>query len=415
MFRQIQIYLKGNNVAIPSDFILSLKYINPKEVAESFVEESRPTGGRIWAAGNEVPPVELFCYLGARFGQPNGIQNLLRADSSNNLIHWEWVLQCEWGWVGFQGMNYRTEIHLMGNCPFGKSDRTPFLEQLKKDVSDHSITISKFRKEFLEKWVEFSNPYFRLRHSIDKLSEELNALSLDPGSNAVSNPKSSSDMGRFQAEWSSVADRYSKGLGLSFGIRAMLPVLGESFINLLLFVLAKDEIKKDKRLRENATRQPIDVRIKMLHLNCNGFKVPVDFSNSVCGEYNRLINNRNDTLHGNIDPEKLKIGDVFFLGTVPVFKEYRTMWERSFGTDIESVGLEKVIHEIKAVDDFIGYVLTCLDTEICERIRIIMRTRDLGLNRDTGRFGMLFSGILPDMQFAGVTEDGTKIDLLEND
>jgi hypothetical protein len=62
--------------------------------------------------------------------------------------------------------------------------------------------------------------------------------------------------------WGEVAGKYSQGFGLCFGIRSMLPVMAEAFVNLLLYVLMRPEIRADQRLKENVFRQPIDVRIK---------------------------------------------------------------------------------------------------------------------------------------------------------
>ena len=51
-----------------------------------------PKGGGTWCLGNELKPSDLYCYLIAKFGPPNGIQNLFKTDDSDNLIHWEWAL-----------------------------------------------------------------------------------------------------------------------------------------------------------------------------------------------------------------------------------------------------------------------------------------------------------------------------------
>lgn len=68
--------------------------------------ESRPKGWASFGIGNELKPSDLYCYLHAKYGPPNGLQNFLRNDSSNNLIHWEWVLVSEAGFMSFLGINY---------------------------------------------------------------------------------------------------------------------------------------------------------------------------------------------------------------------------------------------------------------------------------------------------------------------
>lgn len=89
----------------------------------------------------------------------------------------------------------------------------------------------------------------------------------------------------------------------------------------------RPELKIDDRLRDNTIRQPIDVRVKSLHMTCVGFERPVDYAHEACKAYHSLVNERNDMLHGNVVLEKLKFNEVYFNGRVPVFKEYRSMWE----------------------------------------------------------------------------------------
>jgi hypothetical protein len=40
-------------------------------------------------------PVDIYAYLRARFGHPNGLQNFLRKDDSDNLVHWDFNLKCD--------------------------------------------------------------------------------------------------------------------------------------------------------------------------------------------------------------------------------------------------------------------------------------------------------------------------------
>ena len=190
--------------------------------------------------------------------------------------------------------------------------------------------------------------------------------------------------------------RLNKAFGICFGIRSMLPVMAEAFINLILFTLMDHERKKDERLKNNLFKQDIDVRVKSLHLNCYGFKQAVDFSNPVCRQYNRLVNERNDLLHGNIAINKLKFNEVYFLGRVPIFKEYHSMWNRVFDVQKEAVGLDKVMDEIAVVTDFIDYVLSCLDDRTRPALDQIISKRELGLLEKEMRVGVLFPNHLVD-------------------
>ncbi|PTT90479.1 hypothetical protein DBR42_05765 [Pelomonas sp. HMWF004] len=266
--------------------------------------------------------------------------------------------------------------------------------QIKSDFSRYGKEMAQLRKS-LEDWTEFVNPYQRLRSSVNSLRRELDALKLQPESEAV--PDITSAQQARDTDWAEVAGRYSKGLGLCFGIRSMLPVMAEAFVNLLLFALLRPEIKSDERLRDNAIRQPIDVRIKSLSLTCVGFRTPVDYKHAAFKAYHSLVNERNDLLHGNVVLDKLKFNEVYFNGRVPVFKQYRSLWERTVGVDIQAVGLHRLAHEIQVVDDMIDQLKSHLTPEMRVFIDRAADERDLALDEGRGVFGVLFSGFLVDM------------------
>jgi hypothetical protein len=257
----------------------------------------------------------------------------------------------------------------------------------------------------LEPWIEFVNPYQRIRQSVAELLDRLRELRLgdaEPSENKLF--QNIEDAKRYQADSAERGQRVSFGLGLCFGIRSMLPVLAESFVNLLLYVLMRPELKKDARLREHTFREPIDVRIKRLSINCFGFERPVDYSAKACAEFHSLINERNDLLHGNVAIEKLKFNELYFWGTVPVFNEYRTMWERSVGVMVQATGLAKLEGEVAVVDDFVDYILSCLTPEARKNMQVIIRKGQLGLNQQNGRIGVLFADYLVDA-FMGPDDD----------
>lgn len=347
---------------------------------------------------NEVRPSDLFCYLGARFGPPNGFQNFLRANHSDNLIHWEWSVDWRGALVNIQGLSFRSEIWVIGDSAAeAKSIHSADIAAaIKRDFGTYGKEMSEVRHH-LERWIEFVNPYQRIRQSLAELLDTLRELRLGDAEPSESRLfQNIEDAERYKTDSAERGQKVSLGLGLCFGIRSMLPVLAESFVNLLLYVLMRPELKKDGRLRDHTFREPIDVRIKKLSINCLGFERPVDYSAKACSAFHSLINERNDLLHGNVAIEKLKFNELYFWGTVPVFNEYRTMWERSVGVMVQATGLAKLESEVAIVDDFVDYILSCLAPDARKNMQMIMRKGQLGLNEQNGRIGVLFADYLVD-------------------
>lgn len=398
--------MEAQSDRLPPEYVASFEFVHPKDIIEALQTKRAPHPSTIWAFGNEVRPSDLYCYFGARFGQPNGLQNFLRNDDSDNLVHWEWYFKTSSGHVTIAGLNFRTDVWING-LKLPETEKIEFVRQIKSDFANYGKEMAHIRKERLEPWIEFVNPYQRLRRSVKQLITELDELNLDPLVDTQPSLLESENIESGLGQWRDKANDYSRAIGLSFGIRAMVPVMAESFINLLLFILAKPSIRADKQLFDGIFRLPMHVRIPSLPYYCNGFKGPIDSSDQAVRDYLQLVATRNDLLHGNIDIEKLKFNELYFLGKVPIFNHYSTMWERSLGVAHRAVGLKEVHAELAVVEAFVQYLLSLLQDEVGENVKMMSDRFDLGIRKDTGRLGVLFSQRLVDF---GIPKDQPDID-----
>jgi len=298
-------------------------------------------------------------------------------------------------------MNFRTEVHFIGESELCPTDEGDLVDQLKEDFANYGKEMADVRKH-LEHWDEFINPYQRICASIDVLRRDLESLDLKPQDDAVPDLNHDTDMAEYQRQWTQVSERYSRGIGICFGIRAMLPVRAESFINMLLFILMRSDVRRDQRLFDSVFRQQIDVRVKSLHLHCNGFRSPVEYSELT--EFHSLMMNRNDLLHGNVSLDKLQYGDVRFLGRVPIFTRYLSFWVRAHGVMLKNVGFEEWEDELGVVESTEDYLLTLVDDEHRPFVEAALRARVLGTERSDNRLGVLFSEVLVDHKMGGTQE-----------
>jgi len=377
----------------------ALEAPHSKRVAALMLNEHRPKGTICIKIGNEIRPIDIYCYLYAKYGSPNGLQNLLRKDSSDNLIHWDWTLVGQNCLLQIMGLNYRTEVWLFGDISKTVLSKELLLEHIKSDIGNYGKDIGEIRKS-LEKWKHFVNPFHRLQSSIKTLKKELDSIGIDLEDEGIKDISEINDLDAYTELWKEKSTKYSKALGIAFGIRAMLPVLAESFVNLVIFGSARAEIRTDKRLMDDLYKRPIDVRIKSFHINCGGFAKAIDYSSKECANYHTLVNERNDLLHGNIAVDKLCFEEIYFKGNVPIFKEYRSMWERSLRIEIDAVGLRHVQKEIETIDNFIAYIISCMTPAGKKNIEHVMARRDIGFNPANSRVGVLLPKSLPDFHMS---------------
>ena len=86
----------------------------------------------------------------------------------------------------------------------------------------------------------------------------------------------------------------------------------------------------------------------------------------------------------------------YFLGRVPVFTEYRSLWQRTIAVDSQAVGLDRFKDEVATVRAFTTYLLFCLEPKTRDLMFAIAQKRDLARNHEDGRFGILFPDHLVD-------------------
>src|SRR5262249_43303669 len=65
---------------------------DPKELASNLEDQATSRVVALWANDGSISPLDLYCYLKARFGPPNGISMLFRKSSSDNAIQWHYTI-----------------------------------------------------------------------------------------------------------------------------------------------------------------------------------------------------------------------------------------------------------------------------------------------------------------------------------
>jgi hypothetical protein len=122
---------------------------------------------------NQLRPVDVYCYLVARFGRPNGFQNFLRKDDSDNLIHWDFNLRVGDVDVHFAGAS--REIQIIVSETLSDAEWKELILGIKRDYSRVSSDKSKILRG-LEKYVIFQNKYV----SLAGLCADLHRSSIHP-------------------------------------------------------------------------------------------------------------------------------------------------------------------------------------------------------------------------------------------
>jgi len=378
-------------MASPNTVIAQLNAPTQKKLIESFASRKSAVGkpGKMFSITGGIRPVDLYCYLHARFGPPNGIQNLLKRDDSDNMVHWNYTLTYADATIDIMALNYRIDV--MAGHAFCSviASADEFVEAIKRDFSNFGPAISKVRQG-LERWHHFLNPYARLSAAINQMFARANEL-LSTVPSKLPHPRNKFEIERFETNFRKWADAYSEAIGLCQSVRMLAPVVAESLVNLILFTMLKPDLKKSPANYDTLVRQHIDDRVKNLHLTCSYFIRPVDWSSPACKDFNSLMNRRNDYLHGNILPTQTSHEIIYFNGKTPIFSDWRDFYDRCFGSYTHGFSIKDAERDLIVVEAFRADILDCMDPKVHPEIKVLLDTVEIGFNEKTGRMGKLLS------------------------
>ena len=320
---------------------------------------------------------------------------MLRADSSDNLFHWHYTIQAAKGAVlEILQSHLTTEIIVEGINPPTIAEWDQLIRAIQEDFREYGPGMSNVRRQ-LEHWHLFINPYRRLFDVLDKCRTDLTSLDIDR-TTVPTTPETAEEFREFSNTLRNESARFEEALRLGVTIRMLAPVLGEAFVNMLIFLLAKQDIKSDHRLYQDTIRRSIDIRIKSLHITCNGFARPVDTQSPYYRAFRTMMKDRNDFLHGNVDPTKLKYDSVYFdYRTIPVFEKQASFGELALSHRLIHVEPERALKDLETVARFVRLVMDCLDSSQREVVSAVVRQRSPGWRPKDGKVGILFPEQVP--------------------
>jgi hypothetical protein len=346
-------------------------------------------------------PVDVYTYLKARFGRPNGFQNFLRKDDSDNWIHWDFNMRCGSTNVYFAGTS--RDIHIMVDEPLTDEEWKTLILTVKQDY----VRVAKEKSELLrslERFVVFQNKYV----SLARLCAELHEKIIDAPPYEELPKKSESyeaDPNVFKGAMQRVADRAEALYGDCLKLRLLTPIMAEAFINMTILMFCKDEVRDDQLRYQAFIRAKIPDRLTQLSQHCHGFDRAIDKSTTAYANFMRVIDKRNFALHGNVDPIKEKIEIVYFDGRRPLFADPGHNIEKQF-EHLELINKPfEVVVEYENVHAFLLEITDCLTDYHKTFFQQVINDAYPGYEVKKRRV----TRILPDHIIAGFTQ-GTRYD-----
>ena len=380
-----------------------LEWVLPAPEAALAVFDPKKSGQKrreTWILPHSISAVDLYSYLKHRFGEPNGFAMALRSPSVDNLIHWNYTLASGTAILDIRGLDLRNELTAILPPDAEAPDWSKLEGLLLKEFQAKRAGMAEVCRTF-ERWRLFVNPHEVLRVKLERQVKRLRELDIR-NVDLPKDPRSAEDARAFPEKLSKCQAVFQEAMTLCVDIQLSAPVFAESAVNLLLLLLAKPEVRADKRMFEDQCRRNLDVRVKGLHLVCEGFAGRVDGSEEPFKEFLRMVNRRNDRLHGNVDPAKSKGHEVYFDHRfIPLFTQAQGFTQLALEHALADVDPDAAIRDWDAARGLVDLLLSKLDGRVRRGIEGALKQQQLGYRADTGIIGVILPQVRVDIFPAG--------------
>ena len=155
-------------------------------------------------------------------------------------------------------------------------------------------------------------------------------------------------------------------------------------------MLCKQHIRRNERQLDAFIRSQIDTKVFDLCYKCDGFTRPIDQNAEWFKGFKRVMDKRNNAIHGNCNPEREQIERVYFERTRPLFAEAGD----HIGKFLEALERQHepktIIKDYEIVHSFFIEVAACLEPGLVEDFWRIMDDHYPGYDFDRKKLGCLF-------------------------
>ncbi len=366
-----------------------------------FTENSRQARRSALGVRRHLSPVDVYCYLKGRFGEPNGFANFLRKDDSDNLIHWDFNLKADDEDVYISGMS--REIHLVTSARMTNENWRDLILGIKADYKRVGKEKSAVLKS-LQQWVLFPNRFTEIAAACADLHADI-VDNIGGFSNYKTPPATKKGLREYQAALKKLSKRASIVHRSCIQLSLLTPVMAEAFINLLILALCRPDIKSNQSQFEAFVRSQIHNKLFDLAYKCEGFVRPIDQNSESFKNFKRVMDKRNHAIHGNCDPEREQIEVVYFEGTRPLFKEPGDHIRKFFEALERQYHPEVVIEDYENTHKFLADIMNCLKPSLVEKVWRFMEDRYPGFDIRRKKLGVLFPDHLATSRLGGMRYD----------
>jgi len=187
---------------------------------------------------SQLRPVDVYCYLVARFGRPNGFLNHLHRDDSDNWIHWDFNLKSSDVDLRLAGTS--RDVHITVGEALNDEEWKELILGMKNDFARVGREKSKVLNG-LEKFVVFQNKFVSIAELCAELHEKI--VDIQPAEPMPKATGDRDDLESYEAAMRLMAERSTALYGQCLMLRLLTPIMAEAYINMMILMFCRDAIR----------------------------------------------------------------------------------------------------------------------------------------------------------------------------
>lgn len=242
----------------------------------------------------------------------------------------------------------------------------------------------------LEDYTLILNPYVRHRSMAKLAAEELAQLNPSPPSmpgQVVLDRSALLEQGQRFSEYINCVERQA--------LYAMLLVTesafaAEAYLNLLVALLARPEVRNSKTLLEETLRRRWREKLERLPIDCLHFDRSPDMGDSRVRDAKELFDLRNHIAHSYPDKRRMRIGNMWFQDRFPILPWAVPFHEFAFALSNQLPSVDEALAAKSASESFVEMIRDLLSKKIHEKHDLFISANPLGYNETKGIYGVPF-------------------------
>lgn len=165
--------------------------------------------------------------------------------------------------------------------------------------------------------------------------------------------------------------------------------LSESFMNLILALLVRPDIRQSKSVWDETIRRNWRQKLERLTIDCR-FVTKADLGDSRVRDAKEMFQLRNRIAHSWPDPNALEVGEVWFEQSFPVLLKAQPFSEFSIALHNQLPSKTDALRAAQHSENFVTFLAELIEPSIRSEFLFAAEANPLGFNDKTGSYAVPF-------------------------